>query len=115
MQRRQLQSDKIRCRIPERFIIYVVGSLLAVDKLIKPPDGARTRWRDRGFSGLALDLWGLCTVRTDGRVAGDGNQDRSDNAGNVAPLLLLLAPEEGPRSAKGGRIVAGLFGQQDVR
>jgi hypothetical protein len=42
-------------------------------------------------------------------VAGDGIQDRSGNAGNVAPLLLLLAPEEGARLEKGVRVVAGLF------
>jgi hypothetical protein len=46
-------------------------------------------------------------------VVGDGVQDRSDGAGNVALLLLLLllllAPEEGPRSAKGARVVAALL------
>lgn len=42
-------------------------------------------------------------------MVGDSIRDRSGGAGNVAPLLLLLAPEEGPRSAKGASAVAALL------
>jgi hypothetical protein len=45
-------------------------------------------------------------------MVGNGVQDRSGGARNVALLLLLLlllAPEEGPRSAKGARAVAALL------
>lgn len=77
---------------------------------IDPPHGgARGCAVAGGIPRLAPDLRRLPAIRAAGPAAGDGVQGGGCSAGETALLLLLLAPEEGPRASEVAGAAAALL------